>query len=1156
MNQYFRVSCAALMASFLLSLGMSGQVVRRLAQVPSSGVRVALPNSVSERIATAERLGSLPDDTALNGLSLVLKPSEAQDAALTQLLADQQDPSKPSYHQWLTPQQYGERFGIADADLTVLQAWLQQAGLHVDEVAASRNSIRFSGNAADVAAAFGTAFGRYRSGAQTYRENSAPVELPAGLAAVVQGVSGLSSYRSTAHMVRSSAQQLATGNASSSNLGSAAPQYTTTGTSGTVHYLVPWDFRQIYGINTLISSGFDGTGIKIGVIGQSAVNTQQLTYFQGKIGQAVKMPTMVLVPSSGVSNLVAGDEAESELDVEYASGSAPGAAVQFIYTGCTATASSTELSNTTDCGNNGVYTALAYAVTNNLAPILTLSYGECESSATLASTTLEPILKQANAQGQTVIVASGDGGAAACDQTGGLIFVASHGLAVQYPSSSTYVTAVGGTQLNSDSAADWSSSNNGSLGSASGYMAETTWNDTPTSRVIEASTGGVSKIYQMPAWQQPYKQPQAYFRMVPDIAFASSLVFHPYMVCLGDGACTSGTGGFTPGRDGTGVGGTSLAAPNFAAMLAVVEQANGGGALGNVNPALYTLAAGKSAAAVFHDVVTGNNIVACQVSSTFECLSTGSMGYSAGVGYDLTTGFGSVDAAGLRAALKSLPARTATLSLRASPQTIDITSPEVGLQFSVVLDAFSNSTVVPTGGITFEIDGVAQTSAPTLFNGEALGQLSLNTLGAHTITATYAGDVNFDAASTSIVVTPIQAPPQISLNVSGFGVPLNSPVPLRASVSAGTVTPTGTLTFVVDGVVASPPVALVSGFAGFQYPGFSTAGQHTVVATYSGDALITTGSSRAGYVTIAAATQTQTATVTVTASTQTPSIGVPVTLSAVVKSATATSTTAPTGFVTFSVDGVTLPTVALNASGQASASYTFTAMTFSGVTATYSGDSLYNGNLGNLSLSVPYPPTPSVALALSTTAVSIPSTGTASVGLNISSVTGFSGPVSITASLVYLTGASFSGCYVVSPGVVFPTPATPGTATLSMALASNSLCTKSSVTRMQSVASSGTSPMQSRVPWAAVAVAGMFGCVVFRRRLPSGLLAVLVLSLALAANGCSGSGGSSAGTTTTTPPTTPVAPAAPTAGTYAVTITARAQTTGVSSTGTFTLTVQ
>lgn len=398
------VVCVAAGAAMFAAAGSHAQEpARRLAALPAaSEAQIALPESVTGHPSRSEALGALPGDTALVSMSLILKPTDAQDTALTQLLADQQNSASPSYHQWLTPEQFGERFGIADGDLFLLQSWLQAHGFAVQSVPASRNQIVFSGTASAVESAFRVSMQRYRRNGRNFFENSTPVQLPASLTAVIRGVTGLSSYRLPAPQSKRSA--LATAQATTS------PDYTTSTGS---HYIVPWDLRQIYGTNTLIGSGYDGTGVKIGIIGQSAVDTTQLTYFQQKTGQTVSLPTMVLVPSTGSSNRVSGDEGESELDLEYSSGNAPGASVQFIYTGCTNASSSSVLSATTNCNNNGVFDALTYAVTNNVAPILSLSYGGCEAEdASYATSTLEPVLRQANAQGQTIMVSSGDSGAA------------------------------------------------------------------------------------------------------------------------------------------------------------------------------------------------------------------------------------------------------------------------------------------------------------------------------------------------------------------------------------------------------------------------------------------------------------------------------------------------------------------------------------------------------------------------------------------------------------------------------------------------------------------------------------------------------------------------------------------------------------------------
>jgi subtilase family serine protease len=741
--------------------------VRRLAAVPAATEsRVALPGDGGNRHHDHAALqGALQGETALTSMALVLKPTDAQDAALTQLLADQANPASSSYRQWLTPTQYGARFGVADADLAILESWLQSRGLTVNAVATSHNRITFSGTASAVENAFSVEMKRYTRGNQTFFENADAVQLPASLAAVVGGVTGLSSYRLPAPQQKRVAVAQAT---------TASPDYTTaTGT----HYIVPWDFRQMFGINTLISSGYTGSGIKIGVIGQSAVDTTQLTYFQQKTGQTVSLPTMVLVPNTSASAKVAGDEEESELDLEYASGSAPGASIQFIYTGC---ANAT----TENCNNDGVFDALSYAITSDLAPILTLSYGGCEAEdASYATSTLEPLLRQANSQGQTVLVSSGDAGAASCE-TSDTPKTATAGLSVSYPASSIYVTAVGGTTLNSDSSTYWSSTNNSSLGSAIGYVPEIAWNDTAAYGSLTASGGGFSKIFGKPSWQAGTGVPSDGHRDVPDVAFPANVSEHAYLICDAYDPCISGTQSFTltaTGRDGGGVGGTSASAPNFAAMLAVIEQANGGKSLGNINPSLYTLAAGTTGSSIFHDIISGSNIVPCTIGTT-DC-TTGSMGYSTTTGYDEVTGLGSIAAPALLTGIQSTTAtakQTPTVGLTASNDT-----PTLNTSLTFAVTVTNGTTTAPTGTVTFAVDGTVAGTAVTLVSGAASYTQSagFTTTGSHTITASYSGDGNNLAASNTLTITVSSTATSSSGGISMSSLPATLTI---ASGSSGT----------------------------------------------------------------------------------------------------------------------------------------------------------------------------------------------------------------------------------------------------------------------------------------------------------------------------------------------------------------------------------
>ena len=447
-------------------------------------------------------------------LTLVLAPSPAQQAELDQLLAAQQNPASPSFHKWLTPAQFGARFGVSDADLAKIESWLASQGLEVLSVSPSRNAVFFSGTSATVEAALGVSMQRFRKNGQEFFENSSNVKVPRALNGVIGGVTSLSSYRLRSDLVR---------RPTGSSAGKISPAYTD---GAQAHELAPWDFRQIYGLNTLVNAGYTGA-VNIAIVGQSAVNTTQIGYFQGLTGQTAKAPTVVLVPNTGTSTLVSGDEGESEIDIEYAGGTASGSTIQFVYTG--------------NGNNNGVFDSLIYAVTQNLAPIISMSYGGCESEeATYATGTFEPYLRQANAQGQTVVVSAGDYDAATCDvidSTSGNVTEATEGLTVSYPASSPYVTAVGGTRFNEGTGTYWSATNNSFAGSATGYIPEIVWNETQYNGstadgfYILGTGGGASALFGKPSWQIGTGVPADGQRDIPDVAFNAAVYSDPYVYC-------------------------------------------------------------------------------------------------------------------------------------------------------------------------------------------------------------------------------------------------------------------------------------------------------------------------------------------------------------------------------------------------------------------------------------------------------------------------------------------------------------------------------------------------------------------------------------------------------------------------------------------------
>jgi subtilase family serine protease len=290
----------------------------------------------------------------------------------------------------------------------------------------------------------------------------------------------------------------------------------------------------------------------------------------------------------------------------------------------------------------------------NFSPVISISYGACEAAFAGSSGVqiLEQSLEKANSQGQTVFSASGDSGSADCDSganSSGQLVGASHGLAVDYPPSSQYVTAVGGTSFSGDigdQSKYWNSGNNADNGSVISYIPETTWNDTPdinglnNNGGLSASGGGASSLFSKPSWQAGTGVPTDSKRDVPDVSLASDPDHDGYVLCTQE-VNSSGTA-FTgsscvypvgshqvPYFDSTGsgflYGGTSIAAPQWAAILTLMNQEAGNTAgVGNINPILYQ--AVQTTPAAFHDVTTGSNAVVCVAGSPNCTGNTGGAG--------------------------------------------------------------------------------------------------------------------------------------------------------------------------------------------------------------------------------------------------------------------------------------------------------------------------------------------------------------------------------------------------------------------------------------------------------------------------------------------------------------------------------------------------
>ena len=285
----------------------------------------------------------------LDSMILMVKPSSAQQADLNKLLADQQNPSSPQFHKWLTPEQFGERFGLSTSDHSKVVAWLHSAGFQIHESGRARNWVAFGGTAEQVERTLHTQIHRYRVNGATHYANADAPAVPAAIADAVAGFVGLDDFNPH------------------SNIQTIQPEFN----SGTTHYIVPEDFATIYNLAPLYQNGIDGTGVNIGIIGDSALQMSDLQAFRAKYNLPPSDPKLQL---TGTSPGITGDLVEANLDLEWAGALAPNATVYYYYA-------------------SSVFNAIVSAINANAVHVLSISFGAAELSD--FSVGFQPLMQQA-----------------------------------------------------------------------------------------------------------------------------------------------------------------------------------------------------------------------------------------------------------------------------------------------------------------------------------------------------------------------------------------------------------------------------------------------------------------------------------------------------------------------------------------------------------------------------------------------------------------------------------------------------------------------------------------------------------------------------------------------------------------------------------------
>ena len=881
-----------------------------------------LPGNIHPLARREFDIGAIPANVRADRLLLILRRSPQQEADLQSFLRSVQDPASANFHAWLTPEQFGVRFGPSDDDLVTLQAWLRGRGFTVAGVNKGRTAVEFSGTVDQVEAGFHTAIHTFNVQGRRHYANISDPQIPAALAPVVAGVTSLNDFKPTPNFVK--------GPAAHWNVkeGRFIPELTGT-VSGTQYlFVTPGDAATIYNspnsMNAKLASGqtaYDGTGVIIGVVGTTSLDNSGVWY-RTLFGVPDATNNAIIIDGDQGNIDPQADQTEATLDFQISGGLAPRAGIYYYAAGDTAFQS-------------GLFLAINRAIDDNKVDILSVSYGACEAAIGAAGN-LEVLnaWEQAAAQGIAVTVGTGDSGSAGCDNPN-LVTSATQGFGINGLASTPYNIAVGGTDfdiLASQFSTYVNSTNSTNYTSAVGYIPEEPWNDSTSvngalasnqpqkdskgNTNIWAGGGGPSTAgnngagYGKPGWQQGFTPSNKdSVRDVPDLSLLAGdgLYKALWAICIGND-CMNGASSSIHG-----VGGTSAAAPALAGLLALVQQKTGT-RLGQGTWVLYKLA--QTNPSVFHTVTTGNISVVCNAGSP-DCGSNGFLtGYNAGAGYNFAAGLGSVDVSALVNHWSDViqGATTTTLSLsktsfvHGTPVNVSISVAPAGASGQVAIENDYTSQSLATGS--------APSSFVSLSGGTASETFSQFPGGTYHVWAHYAGDGSYAGSvsqQSQLTVTPENTSIQLSVytvdqnnhlvDLSGKTIPFGSHVwftarPIGVS-QAGSSNPisnaTGAVSFNDPSLSYGLPATPIDSSGLAQYSTIQLpAGHHSISVDYYGDLSYNRSSAGPVTFTIAGIPTTISLVADVTST-----IGSNISIHANVAANVSVNAVSPTGTVTF-----------------------------------------------------------------------------------------------------------------------------------------------------------------------------------------------------------------------------------------------------------------
>jgi hypothetical protein len=664
-----------LLATVAFTLGLSSRYAARVLGASNDHILITQPIDETRLVTlvgntrpearAANDHGRLSDSFPVEHMLLQLKRAPELEHEFEQQIDSLTDKSSPNFRHWMTAEEQGEKYGVAQQDIDTIKSWLESHGFTVGYVYPYHMVMDFSGNAGEISQAFHTEIHELQVKGQQHFANMSDPKIPAALASAVEGVVSMNNFKPHA-------------------LNERRTNYTFAGCGSDCYALVPADFQTIYNVSPVYTAGFTGKGETVVVVEDTNSYGSDWANYQKTFGLTSYGGTLTTVHPNSAGNCTNpgtnGDDIEADLDVEMITAIAPGASV--------------ELASCTDGSSYATFGALV-AIENLVSagsppPIISMSYGICEVlSGATTNAAFNSAFQSAAAAGVSVFVSAGDNGSSVCarDFTNGDSY-AYPGIGITGWGESVYNVSVGGTDFEdlynsleggAPQSTYWNSTNGSTYGSAKTYIPEIPWNDScagylaytvegfttayGTTGFCNSSTGAsflstvagsggpsgcatgagnatylytedsTCKGYAKPSWQSGiFGNPADGVRDVPDLSlFASNGVWGHYIIICASDPSSGGVPCTGAPSTWVGVGGTSASSPAMAAIQALVDQKWGIRA-GNPNPTYYSIAktefgkAGNSAcysinekagnSCVFNDVTQGDNDINCRYNGT------------------------------------------------------------------------------------------------------------------------------------------------------------------------------------------------------------------------------------------------------------------------------------------------------------------------------------------------------------------------------------------------------------------------------------------------------------------------------------------------------------------------------------------------------------